>query len=331
MAEMASIGKRWACAGVMALIAGAGLAITDAPEPRPGNWGDATLALLRHNRALCDRVAGDVLSYWRELPADHDAQLERNERAVRDHILRQLLAELASAQAAGDLARRFLPGALREVGAESGASLARIADLQKTFCEAVAYPAGPRHRFADQIAESLARIDAEEAELGRLLVVPDEDLTMALEPYRPTIELAGVEAQGEYLTYLESLKPKPEAPSLEYRMTSWHDRYRVATQPSKEALGRFLQARRAGDRNALGEACRELSRATIDLLAQGDAIFQAPAPAVGATLRGAFRSLKSMAAACTLGDFARVDERLAVAEQRLGIAAAHLRPFGLAP
>jgi len=315
----------------VSLPAVAGGGIGDVPEPENGAWADATLALLRHNRGLCDRIADDLLAYWRGLPADHGPQLERNEKAVRDYVLRQRLADLAAARASADLVRRFFPGTLAEVSSEAGAAMGRLFELQGNLCDSVAYPTGPRQRFADEIGETLARIDAEVTELGRLLVVPDEDLERALEPYLLAIELAGVEAQGELLAYLESLKPKPKGPTLEERMRGWYQRYGQAVQPSKEALGRFLTARQNGDRSALGLACRELSRRTIEVLAREPSVFRAPEPSVEAPLRGAFQSLRRMATACTAGNFKSVDENLAEAQRRLAVAAQRLQPFGLSP
>ena len=156
-------------------------------------------------------------------------------------------------------------------------------------------------------------------------------LEEALDPYLTVIQLAGVEAEGELVAYLESLRPKPKPPTKEELMRLWHQGYAQTVAPSKQALGRFLRARQDGDRVALATACKDMSRLSLELLADDNTVFRGPEPALTRPLRRAFESIKRVAVACTTGDFRRADSALGEMQRHLSNAAQMLRPYGLQP
>lgn len=318
---------RLAALAVAALLLGptpAAAQADDVPKPEDGAWAGTTLALLGYYRNLCDGIAEAVTGVWRRSGDDE------GEQALRDFVLEEQLSDLAAARAAAEIIDDFLPTAQGEVSDETGSALGRLFELETSLCDAVANPVGPRTRFEEQIGELHARMATEERELGRLLVVPDNDPQAAVEPYLLAIQLAGVEAQGELIAYYNSLKPKPQGPTEQELMEAWHRSYSRAVWPSKEALRRFQLARREGDRGGVGRACRDLARETI-LLLQEPEVFAAPEPSLAEPLRRAFLNFKLMAGACSAGNFTRVDEHITQAQRSLGMAAETLDPYGLRP
>ncbi|MEM9553741.1 MAG: hypothetical protein AAGC60_05755 [Acidobacteriota bacterium] len=309
------------------LVATAGAATPKVDDPADGDYAPTVLALLHHQRDICDGIAGSVLQRWTGL----DGSEETQERIVRDMVLERKLSELTAARSTADLVDRFLPDARSERGGETAASLERLAELTRTLCDTVALPTAPRDGFRDAVATSLDRIEREEQELGRLLVVPDAALAEALEPYLLAIELAGIDAEGEYLRYLESRRPKPQAPTMRELMQVWHrDTYAPSVAPTKAALAAYLKARREQDSRGIGTSCRELASAVATLL-QNDQVFSAPDEKVRAPLHRAFIELRGLATQCNAARWREIDAHWAAAQQHLGAANQRLSRWGLRP
>jgi hypothetical protein len=316
-----------------------GLAAQDGevPPPPPGRAAHATLALLHYNRDVCDGIAGKVVGHWRGLDGSPEAQ----EEAVRDLVTdRDLLSQLAAGRAAGDIVRDLLPRTREEAGSETGATLERLSGLVKELCDTVALPTAPREGFEERVADLLDRIEREEGELGRLLVVPEAELEKALEPYLTPIQIAGFEAENEYLDYLESQKEKPQAPTLTELMHRWHREYSREVLPTKQALGKYLKARQANDSRGMAGACKEILEAVIPLLRDGE-IFKIPTPLLPASrgvemrtlppLHKAYQEIRDMAIACRNGRTREVIVHLEEMQRQLRAAAGHLGEHGLAP
>ncbi|MEO1369410.1 MAG: hypothetical protein AAFX50_19710, partial [Acidobacteriota bacterium] len=193
-------------------------AATDAPAPAKGRAAATTLALLERQRDLCDTIAGRVQTHWAglaELPPD-----DQQER-VRDYVLENQLSDLAGSRSISDLVDRFLPTAGQETTDETAASLRRLATIARETCDAVALPTAPQEGFSAKMTELLDRFEFERIELGRLLVATADDLAEALEPYVFHIQRAGVEAEGAYLAYLDSIRAKPKEPTMAEKMQRW--------------------------------------------------------------------------------------------------------------
>ncbi len=113
-------------------------------------------------------------------------------------------------------------------------------------------------------------------------------------------------------------------------MNAWHRSYAPAVVPTKQALGRYLQGRRANDAVLIRTACREISAAVIPLL-RNDRVFQAPEPKIGPALRRAFMELKAMATECNAGRSRETESHYREMQTRLGAAAGLLAEFSLKP
>ncbi len=310
-------------AAILALPAAAGDAV---PPPPAGKAAQTALALLNYNRELCDGIAGRLVAHWGKLGSSPQAQLE----TLRQRVVNRELSSLASARAAADLVEGFLPRIKDEAEGETFAFLERIHRLEIELCDTVAFPDGSREEFETELAKILDRIEGEEAELGRLLVVPEDQLGSARAPYLGHLLKAGVEAEGEYLDHLESLKPPPELPTLQDLMNAWHQQYAPAVVPTKQALGKYLAGRRANDPKLIRTACREISAAVIPLL-RNHRVFEAPAPKVGPALRRAFWELKSMASQCSAGRSRETETHYLEMQTELSQAAGLLAEFSLKP
>lgn len=293
------------------------------PEPAAGQSAPTTLALLHYNRDRCDQIAGDVLAFW-------SRNSRGGEQAARDHVLHASVADLAAARAAGDLARRFLLRAKEESNLETGSSLERLARLQTELCDLVALPTAPYATFEAAVRGLGERIEREEAELGRLLVVPEDALRRALDPYLVPIQLAGVAAEGELIDYLNSLKKEPEPPTLAELMTAWYQVYSPGVQSVKTALGKVLGARRTSDRAQLSSGCRELSGAVVVVL-DHPRLLRAPDERLNEPLRRAYQQMQRLAGHCTAGNFKEFDRSMREMQQELQTAAAVLGKYSLRP
>ena len=295
------------------------------PQPGKGQWAPTTLALLHYNRDLCDTIAGRVRERWASL-GDNG----QGEKAIRDFVLNSSLSDLAAARAAADMAQSLLTGAREEAGQETGASLTRLAELGTSLCDTVALPTAPRKSFEDQIAGLLGRIDRESTELGRLLVVPQSTLDAALEPYLVPIQIAGIEAEGQYLDYLESIRPKPQPPTQAELMAAWHKGYAAKTEGVKRALGIFLAARQQNDSGQIRASCRQITAQIIPIL-RDKAMFKTPDPELDIPLREAYEEIRELANHCSAARFREVDKQIGRVQTYLGLSAQILGRYSLTP
>ncbi|MCG8456136.1 MAG: hypothetical protein MI919_07630 [Holophagales bacterium] len=298
------------------------------PQPPDGRYGDATVALLYHQRDICDALAGQVLEYWTgldEMP--EDAQ----EEAVRDFLLERQLSDLAASRTVADLVERFLPQAEGKASSEASSSMKRLFDLDRELCDTVALPVAPREQFQEKVAGLLDRIEVEQEELGRLFVVSDAQIAAALEPYLTYVQMAGIQAEGEYLTYLESIRPKEKGPTIHDRMRAWYEQvYLPGVAPAKQALGAYLKARNSNNPRSVGGACRQLSGKVTPLLRDGSAL-EAPDTRVKPLLRRAYTDMRLLATACNVGKTREVEVHYRDLQIHLREAAELLSRYGLRP
>lgn len=298
----------------------------DLPRMTPAERAESVVALLHYNRELCDRIAGKVIAYWNGLSASPEAELE----AVRQLVVSRELSNLAQSREVADVVEDLLTELDGESDRETLASLGRLQKLEVELCDTVAYPKESRQRFEDDLATTLDRIEQEESELGRLLVVSAAQRESALAPFLARIQMAGVEAEGEYRDYLESLKPPPQQPTQQELMEAWHRQYSAAVQPTKQALGKYLAGLRASDSTQMREACREISAAVIPLLRRKQ-VFEAPFEKVTRPLYRAFVEIKQMAAECVAGHSREREEHYSAMQTQLANASGLLARFSLQP
>ena len=311
---------------LLCLPAAAAAESEDLPELAAGQRDKTILALLDFNRVLCDGIAGKVIAHWQGLAGTPEAELE----AVRQFVVNRELSDLAQSREAADIVESLLGDAGGGGGRETVAALERLQQLGVELCDTVAYPKESREHFEDELARILDRIEQEEAELGRLLVVPKAEREDALAPYLGRIQMAGVEAEGEYRDYLESLKPPPRLPTQQELMEAWHLRYSTAVQPTKQALAKYLAGRRANDVRMIGTACREISAAVIPLL-RNDRVFVAPEEKLYQPLHRAFVEIKLLASECVAGHSREVEEHYGSMQTQLATASGLLAKFSLRP
>ena len=306
------------------------------PEPEPGFYAPTALALLNYNRRVCDDIAGRVAERWHQFPEG----TAETERRIQEWVTESSLSDLAAGRAASDIVRDLLPQARSETDAETAGSLGRLHELETELCDTVALPLGPLEDFERRVDGLLERIQREEEELGRLLVVPEDILAKSLEPYLRPIQLAAFEAEAEYRDYLESLRPKPQGPTHQDLMVEWHRRYAAAAQPTKNALRDYLVARNANDTREMAKACREISAAVIPFLKQDD-YFRIPVPQLPASkgykwvvlesLQRAYKEMRELAINCSAGRSRETVEHLQAMQEQLAEAAGYLARFSLQP
>ena len=297
------------------------------PAPAEGRAAATTLALLEHQRETCDTIAGRVLEYWGGLGEIAGEDLQSK---LRDFTDRQV-SDLAGSRLISDLVERFLPIARRETTDETAGSLRRLANVAKEMCDVVALPTPPQQAFADRVSDLLDRFEFERVELGRLLVVPEADLDSALEPYIAPIQIAGVEAEGEYLAWLASQRDKPKLPTMAEVMHTWHtSTYKPGVAPTKKALGVYLKARSQQDVRQIGRSCRQLAKEVIHLLRE-DSAFQAPDERVTPLLRPIYLEIRGLATSCTAGNQKAVDKHFEGMQEKLKTAADFMARYRLRP
>lgn len=307
----------------------------DVPPPPVGASAVTVLSILQYNRNLCDSIAGRVLDRWQSL-----GESPKAERAIRDYLVRDEVSELAAGRAADDIVRSFFNQLRSETPSRTVESLERLRQGVQRLCDAVSWPSAPRRDFEARVRELLDEIEREQEELGGQLVVSQEELRAALEPYLAPIQIAGIEAHDEYLDYMESLKPKPRGPTIQELMAAWHSRYLEAVAPTKAALAKYFEARNANQTRALAGTCKEILAAVIPLL-RDEEIFKIPTPQLPASkgfkmellppLLEAYREIRDLAVDCTAGRQREVLEHLQAMQQELNEAAAHLGRYSLAP
>lgn len=312
--------------GLTASTAGAA---PQAPDPPDGRWAVTTVAVLTHQKNTCDILAVRILDHWRGLPPATSRDID--EERIRQYVLQSQLSDLAASRSAGDLVSRFLPRSRSETNSETVASLRRLAGLATELCDAVALPVAPLPQFETKIHEILDRLEVEQAELGRLLVVSDEEEQSALEPYLIPIQVAGIEAEGEYLAYLESLKPKPKEPTIHDRMAAWHTQiYLPAVAPVKQTFGTFLAARRANKGREMSAACRKLTT-DVAALMRNEKAFQAPDPRLENPLRNVYLSMRRLSTQCTAGRSREVQNQMGEIQRHLRNSGEIMKRYSLTP
>lgn len=324
-----------ACCTFMAADAPVRGAEIDWPPPEHGTYAPTALALLGYNKTICDGIAGDVLEYWQGLGSE--APLDK----VQERLLQgDTLSDLAAGRFASDIIRSLLSQARRETDSETGSALERLYELETELCDTVALPNIPLPQFKDKVQGLLDQIEREEEELGRLLVVPDEQLASFLGPYLQPIQLAGFEAQNEYLDYLDTLKPKPKKITVNEVMIEWHGNYAQAVQPTKLALSRYIRARKENDFRGMSTACREILAEVIPLLKRR-AVFSPPKqmypvergiqPEFYSPLYQAYVAMRTMAGHCAAGRSREVLESLNDMQSKLQESAAYLSKYSVTP
>lgn len=299
------------------------LAAIPTPEPEEGQWARSTLALLHYNRNLCQGIADQVLGRWRQLPADAEQQ-------IRDFVLNRAGTDLAAARATSDLIRKFERGTRAESGAIVSGSLRKLYDLQIELCDTVAFPRAPRSSFEGTLQDLNQRISLEEEELGLHLLTEPGQLEALLEDFLLPIQMASIEAEGEYVDYIDSITPKPKPPTATERMHVWYKTYAPAVAPAKNALGQFLRGRQASNSAVIMESCRSLSVEVLKVLAQPN-LFRSIDPTVNRSLQRAYEELKLLAGQCVAGRFDQVDQHMAKVQRYLRQAAVTLKKYELRP
>ena len=288
-----------------------------------------TVAILNHQTTTCDMLAVRVLDYWRTQEPAPSREVE--EERIRDYVLRSQLSDLAASRSAGDLVERFLPRSRSDAGSETVASLRRLAGLTTELCDAVAIPVAPLATFEAKIRGILNRVEVEQAELGRLLVVPDKVEQDALEPYLIPIQVAGIEAEGQYLAYLESIRPKDKGPTIHDRMNAWYQQvYLPGVMPSKKAFALFLKARKTNNGREMSAACRQMSTEVAALMRKPET-FQGPDARLEIPLRNIYLSMRRLATQCTAGRSREVQNEMKKIQQFLGDAGRQMERDKLRP
>lgn len=314
------------CAAAPAFIALPAMAAP--PNPQGEQVVPTVLSLIRFKHASCDRIAGRVLDQWQVGDGSALAQEER----ARDFVLQSELSDLAASRAAADFVARLLPRVKAAVNLETHATMTRLDAAVTTLCDTVALPTGALEQFRGRLTEVLERIEREETELGRLLVIPSSaTLEAAIEPFLESIQLAGLAAESEYQQYLESLRPKKPKVTQTDLMREWHAQvYLPAVTPSKAAWGKYLQAREKLDSRGMNSACRELSQALIPLL-RDPRPFKGPEPKLEEPLRLVYVELRAMATACTGGNESQLNRHWSDFNGKLQGVSATLQRYGLQP
>ena len=304
-------------------------------QPEERRNASAVLSLVFYTHELCDGIAGRTLNEWEGYGGTSEVRLQ-----VLDYLAAEA-EDLAQGRETADIVRELLPGARSEVGSETHASLVRLSTHARKLCDLVVeLPEGNSDNLDSAIQRVLDDYEREEAELGRLFEVAPEELEEARRSHLQRIQLAGFNARNEYLDHLESLKVPEKGPTRQERMEAWYQGYRKAVRPAREALGRYVAARKKNDVRGMSKACREISKTLVPLLNNED-VFKVPTPAVPASkgwewkllppLREAYREMREMARNCSAGRSREVQEHLTGMQEELGRAAAFLGRFSLTP
>lgn len=299
------------------------------PIPAAGKEAVTVLALIDYQFQGCELLSEGITTRWDRMAGSPEHQEQR----IRDWILQSHTGEMASLRKAGDLAEELLDQVQPKIRREAGASLRRMAEHTGRLCDLVAVPVAPFESFQLETLETVEKIEREERELGRLVLSDEKRMAEAITPYLPTVQMAAVEAEGQYMDFLETEKPKePEGPTPAQLMQHWHDEiYAPATLPAKRALAAYLKAQRERNRG-VGSACRDLSRALIPILRDTSNVFATvPDPAVIEPLRRAYAEMQALAVDCNAARVQRAQEHLDKTRFLLAEAAAVLAPYGIAP
>ncbi len=296
------------------------------PDPPSGLWARTSLALLGHSQERCAGIGEGILQHWGTL----SGSTERQRNALDRYVLRRTTADMSAAREALDVARRFLATTTRESDADTGSALLRLYEAATGLCNAVAQPAPPRADFEARLAEIRQKVEDAERTLGRLVAASPEDLADDLAPYLPALQEAADRAEEKNRRDLAVEPEKVTGPTLQERMVTWHQGYTQAVTPTKLALRRYVEARRANDSRAIQASCRELLTHVQAVLDQ-PGIFQAPDGVVTEPLLAVYRSMRLLGGQCTAGRFGQVDEQYSRMTNSLRKAAEALAPYRLQP
>jgi nitrate reductase NapAB chaperone NapD len=304
-------------------------------EPEPGRRASTVLALVLYNYDLCDGLAQRTVAAWQRAGGVAESRAE-----VRK-VLDSEATAVAQGREASDLVEPLLEEVSAEVGAETASSLVRLVQKARGLCDVVvAFKETSLEDFEVQLLEVREEFNREEKELGRLLVVPEDELEEALQPYLKSIQLAGFEAENEYLDFQDSQRKPPKQRTHQQRMEEWHARYRAVVQPTREALGKYIGARQENDFRTMSKACREILTLVAPLL-RNEEVFKVPMPMVPASkgwqnsllppLRDSYKAMRDMAVDCSAGRSREMQEHLGEMQKGLGSAATFLARFSLRP
>lgn len=299
------------------------------PLPAAGKEAVTVLGLLDYQFQGCEQLSRGISTRWDRMAGSPEHQEQR----IRDWILQSHTGEMASYRKAGDLADDLLDEVQQKIRREAGASLRRMADHTGRLCDLVAVPVAPFESFQLETLEAVEKIERETRELGRLVLSDEERMAEAVAPYLPKIQMAAVQAEGQYQDFLDTEKPKePEGPTPAQLMQHWHrEVYTPATLPSKRALGSYLRAQQERNRS-VGSACRDLSRALIPVLKDTSQVFSsAPDPKVVDPLRRAYAEMQALAVDCNAARLQRAQTHLNRTRGLLAEAAAVMAPYGIQP
>ena len=300
------------------------------PDPVAGEWAVTTLSLLRHSHDRCDGISGRLLYFWRGIGGSQHAQ----QQALDEYVMRRTSSDMSSARRALDIARGFLPRLSREVDPPTTAALEKLHQLENDLCNVVAQPTLPRDAFESRLGTAVDRIAEQEAVLGRLMVIPPQELEKRLlesiKPYLKSIERAGVAAEREYRAYLDSLREAPKVPTLHDHMVDWHARYVQESGPTKQALARYLQSRQANDSGGIAKACKDLVGEVIPLLETSKAL-EPPDAGAKEPLLQVYLYIRRLAIACNAGRFGEVDQHWAKIQAWLDASRTVLAKYSLQP
>ena len=145
------------------------------------------------------------------------------------------------------------------------------------------------------------------------------------------IQIAGIEAEGEYLAYLESLRPKDRAPTMRERMHAWHRAiYTPAVTPAKKAFGAYLKARKSNNAKAMGRACREIS-SSVSVLLRSEEAFDSPDPRLNEPLRRIYISMRHLSKECSAGRAREIEARFSELQEKLKTAGSQMARYRLSP
>lgn len=296
------------------------------PDPAPGHWASASLALLGSGETRCTEIGEGILRHWGTLSGSPESQ--RN--ALDQYVLRQTTPDMASAREALDIARRFLAKTTQDSDTDTAAALLQLFETTTALCNTVAQPAPPKADFEAALSHLREEVLSAKHLLSRLVAASPEELSKDLQPYLPALQQAAERAEEKNRRDL-AIEPEKEAgPTLQDLMTTWHQAYAQAVAPTKLALRHYLEARRASDGPAIQDSCRTLLTEVQELLDHPQ-VFQAPDDEATEPLNNVYRSMRLLGGQCTSGRFDQVDEQYSRMTRFLKEAAEALAPYHLQP
>lgn len=322
--------------GLLALFSAVLAASTAAQEARPtgppipaaGKEAITILALLDYQFEGCQGLSEGILTRWERMAGSDEHQEQR----IRDWILQSHTGEMASFRKAGDAADELLDQLQPKIRREAGASLRRMAEHTSRLCDLVAVPVAPYTSFQLEVLDTVEKIEREIRELGRLVLSDDKRMAEAIAPYLPTIQMAAMEAEGQYMDFLEAEEPEePKGPTKAQLMQHWHDEiYSPAALPAKRALAAYLKAQEERNRG-VGSTCRDLSRAVVPILRDNKVLPSLPDPSLVEPFRRVYTEMQELAADCNEARLQKAQEHLEKTRELLNELSVLLLPYGIKP